>query len=145
MTEDEKIALIQKLYHSIKGDHIYAHEAVAYFDKAQQQAATLAQLDKIQPQWIHDYLVEKGWHHHKDYSHWQFTAPRGRWKVYASFCLKMKKKDATAEQMWRAVTEIAKHEGGYSKDVTRDMVISRIFASVSAIEALGSVVRDSDA
>lgn len=140
MTENEKIALIQKLYHSIKGDHVYAHEAVAYFDKAQKQAATLAQLEKIQPQWIHDFLVEKDWHCHKDYSHWQFTAPRGRWSVYACFTLEMKKENATAAKMWNAVTQIATHMGGYSKDVTRDMVITQILASVNAIEALGSIV-----
>ena len=118
----------------ITGTHIYERQAVEILERAEKNASTLRKLERIEPQWVHNYCAAQEWHVHKDRSHWQITAPKGRFKRYACFCLKMEKQDVSAGDMWNAVKLIA-----YHYKVSMDEVIKELMSYANVIEQLASL------
>jgi hypothetical protein len=133
-----ELAIIQELTRLHTGNYIYEHQALRIHERAVENARILRRLQLIEPKWIHDFCKAEGWHIHKDYSHWQITYPdvgRKTYKPYTCFTLKHKKKDATADRVWRAIKGIAKHD-----DMSMDAVIDKVMTyAPSAIERLASV------
>ena len=130
--------LVQELARMITGDHIYEHQAVEIFEKAVKNAALLKQLELIDPQWVQNYCAAQEWYVHTDYSHWQATAPKDRWKPYACIVLKNEKDKVTADRMWTAIHDIAKH---YKTDV-RNIIKEVMSYAPSVVDRLASLADD---
>jgi hypothetical protein len=126
--------IVQELSRVITGAPIYEHQAIAILERAEANATILRKLARIEPQWVHDYCAAQEWHVHKDRSHWQMTAPKGRFKRYACFSLKMEKKAVTAAKMWNAVEQIAEHY-----KVSMNDVIKELMSYSNVIEQLASL------
>ena len=126
--------LVQELARMILKTPIYEHQALAILERAKDNAALLRKLERIEPQWVHDYCASQEWYVHKGRQHWQITAPKDRWKPYAYFCLKMKKSDNTADIMWSAIQGIAQHY-----KTTMDNVIKEVMSYANVIDQLASI------
>ena len=126
--------IVQELARMITGSAIYERQAVGILVRAEKNAVLLRKLDRIDPQWVHNYCAAQEWYIHKEYSHWQMTAPKHRWKPFACVVLKMEKKDVTAQAMWDALKEIAKH---YKTGM--DNIIKEVMTYANVIDQLASL------